>query len=89
MSKHTAGPWRIAHEGHDINIYPVSTEPSPAGTGAAIPIASDVREEDMYLIAAAPDLLAALENLLAETDELNYPERVAEAQAAIEKAKGE
>jgi len=55
------------------------------GAGAA-----DEQESiaNAYLIAASKDMLVALEGLLAETDELNYPARVAAAEAAIKKARG-
>jgi len=45
---------------------------------------------DARLIAAAPDLLAALEEVDAEADFIAWPENVkAQARAAIAKAKGE
>ena len=48
-----------------------------------------VEDADAYLIAAAPELLAALKGvLLACSDPDNYPEEFARARAAIRKAEG-
>lgn len=62
--KHTPAPWKLVantKQGFRApSIYPVSTELSPSGTGCLIPIASDVRNEDAALIAAAPELLEML-----------------------------
>ncbi len=101
MSKHTPGPWRIkqSDSGHWFVVS--------GGTGN--PIAQTLRkvwrtedEANARLIAAAPDLLAALEKLAqyADTCELFLREthpgkadalgkRVSCARAAIAKAKGE
>lgn len=86
MSTHTPGPWAAA----------------PIGSGRWAITVSQMRNEDVgaagfgkadaHLIAAAPELLYALEALLAVTDEydlpLSDPERIA-ARAAIAKARGE
>ena len=67
-AKHTPGPWRIDDEQRDFRIL---------ADGAAAPVAfiSRLYREDLppalanaRLIAAAPDLLAALENLAASMD---------------------
>ena len=70
MSKHTPGPWRTERNENDLMLL------GPAG-GGELPIseiighaASPEALADARLIAAAPDLLAALEQLLHFTTEL-------------------
>lgn len=57
MIKHTPGPWYYAGLAgdHDFGIYPEST-------GRDIALVRDFNEANARLIAAAPDMLAALEN---------------------------
>jgi hypothetical protein len=81
---HTPGPWvAVKHPeaGYDIDHV---------ATGHGIVTGSGVeKEEDAHLIAAAPDLLAALEEIseLSYGDEGDGASKIAEA--AIKKAKGE
>ena len=93
MSKHTPGPWSkgknrtqncILSQGlvvAQVNHYPLDPEQSDA---------------NLALIAAAPDLLAALESVLAYDDnslpwdECNLPKwLIDEVRAAVQKARGE
>ena len=83
-SKHTPGPWVIDN---DNVIYQEGTSEPIA---SAAPTADE--KANAALIAAAPDLLAALESC---SDALNteagglYKARIDQARAAIAKAKGE
>ncbi len=86
MSKHTPGPW--ATDGGDTVVAMgnqiVVTAPAPDGAS---------REEmkaNARLIAAAPDLLAVLENMFTEFGDFEYDvAAISAARAAIAKAKGE
>jgi len=104
MSEHTPGPWRIgslaSYDGYTgqpfRNVWAGQDE-------AATVVARAIRSEgamtndvdaDATLIAAAPDLLEALEEVV--KDALGYVERTGQsifwlenARAAIAKAKGE
>ena len=81
-TKHTPGPWRI--EGNEVHAY---------ATAVAV-ICETVQGEDgsnARLIAAAPDLLAALQRLitaLGGQGALRYELTVKTARAAIAKAEG-
>ena len=78
MSKHTPGPWQYRMVDNYSRIYmPGITGPMLYGyTG----------EEDARLIAAAPELLAALEGILV-WDDGNLPgDMIEAARAAIVKA---
>ena len=96
MSKHTPGPWEVID-----GFYPSVKEiKGPSFTITAVMLATDLtqkdyknRHADLHLIAAAPDLLNALEQLVAVKD---YSDRIwgatfdwDAARAAIAKAKGE
>jgi len=87
MSKHTPGPWRAVFEGK-IGHFHVVTE---ARGHSVRTVVSGVRERDAFLIAAAPELLEALENIertagLPAMDD--DPVRV-RAREVIRRAKGE
>jgi hypothetical protein len=92
MSKHTPGPWIVYEfvDGYDIRAPEaecyVATASDPEAVWGAIG-----REEDACLIAAAPDLLEALENLLKvhEGEGGTQHNAVDMARAVIAKAKGE
>ena len=95
MSKHTLGPWE-ASEGYPSDIWHVDM-PS---RGYSVVVSRAEEDWDMaveevqanaHLIAAAPDLLDALETLLLSTerDDMNFRVRaMAAAREAIAKAKG-
>ena len=79
--QHTPGPWTIAMGPHRIEVH---TTPARAYAFSR----SD--EANARLIAAAPDLLAALEELCEDkylADPINA-DRMRSARAAIAKAKG-
>jgi hypothetical protein len=77
MSKHTPGPWRIG-----------ALESGQAAVDGAsgAEVTGWVSIPDAHLIAAAPDMLAALELLLPYLEDCRMD---SEARAAIAKAKGQ
>ena len=83
MNKHTPGPWR-GHQ-HAKGFWRIR--------GASGPYFAEVdTEPDTRLIAAAPDLLAALEGILIAVEQLGiFPdgELARQTRAAIAQAKGE
>ena len=96
MSKHTPGPWRAVHHGYNLAIragdiidplayFPNAESFDPAAT-----------EANARLIAAAPELLAALRlcvlkfsQLLDTGMTLGMARALDEARAAIAKAEGQ
>jgi hypothetical protein len=98
-TKHTPGPWTYRNAGkHLIETRHRAVKELPGGDFV---LAASTREADMRLIAAAPALLAALEQAVDEsgwplsgpTDwraaEDGDPKWVCNARAAIAAAKGE
>jgi len=98
MSKHTQGPWKALRSNEDWHgpmwdIEP-DEEPSPftrisAKDGQRVVACHDlceIKPEDARLIAAAPDLLNALIQML---DAYEIPSVRQQARDAIEKATGE
>ena len=84
--KHTPGPWRVNAPASVVSIDGLHVC-DVNGYGAT----DERKQADASLISAAPDLLAALEELLADkylSDPINA-DRMANARAAILKAKGE
>ena len=93
MSKHTPGPWEVVElvDGYDIRCPEsrcrIATASDPEAAWGAIG-----REEDACLIAAAPELLEALEQVVSFVDAGQGTWTVEEqqkARAAIAKSKGE
>ena len=90
---HTSGPWRIGDAGHTI-FGPPTGEPAPQRIADLAPVD---RKANARLIAAAPDMLAALNLILfAATDDADTNDgRVdraavaALARSAIRKATGD
>jgi len=97
-ARHTPGPWRV------------TGGPTPRGNAAGVCSVDGLHVTDVHgygtsietdhanarLIAAAPDLLAALENVSAKLERLcgvSYPDAIAldlsQARAAIARAKGQ
>ncbi len=92
MSKHTPGPWKHTYMPRLSVIHGPNGE-HVADTGAWRDDEHPEMRANAHLIAAAPDLLEALEVLIANA-EVNYDARQwldgkAKARAAIAKAKGE
>ena len=100
-TQHTPGPW-ISHpspRGHAIDIYD-GRDGTPFEPLATVTLCekrqhgirfTEERQGNASLIAAAPELLAALQELLTDkylSDPINK-DRMAKARAAIAKATGE
>ena len=83
MSKHTPGPWEASHD-IDANCVATITSGWVVVSIGADPNKFDAKA-DAQLIAAAPEMLKALEYLLTRLDDIE-DERI--AQEAIAKAKG-
>ena len=89
MSKHNSGSWKTTHS--ELNGYRVSDS---TGWGVAV-VLKDVNDEaNAHLIAAAPQMLEALETADALIHRLlmgaDYAQKeVEEIRAAIRAAKGE
>ena len=92
MSKHTPGPWHYEQKGGGlVGIFPSGIETAVAFTRN--------NEADARLIAAAPDLLAALRYVYEyyapmtifddETGDTGHDEAMEIVRAAIAKARGE
>lgn len=93
MSKHTLGPWKAKGEkyGKTIDIFGNDGTDQPIAWADSDDIDPKEAKANARLIAAAPDLLAALERLFKQTSEGNAPcgEDTREAvRAAIAKAAG-
>ena len=87
QTKHTPGPWLTAATNRIGYIYIQDSD------GVAITDPSPLKIADARLIAAAPELLAALRHLLEDAVALNMGESdrsgvLVEARAAIAKATG-
>jgi hypothetical protein len=85
-AKHTPGPWtrNRAINTVDMGRYSVIC---PFGADSKKHV-SEI-EANMRIISAAPDLLAALESMIAKIDADKLPISCSLARAAIAKAKGE
>jgi hypothetical protein len=86
---HTHGPWHITDEGSQIVIQTFSNHPT--GTLARIYRTDELANSDARLIAAAPELLEALQMLMPqEPQEADSYDRAMweAARAAIAKATG-
>ena len=85
MSNHTPGPWRVI-EPPEEKFRPYKVQMGKEG-GFMVPcFTSNQSKRNARLIAAAPDMLEALEYLLTRLDDVG-DERI--AQEAIAKARGE
>lgn len=92
MNKHTPGPWRVGDAG--ATVFGPPRETLPPRIVANIdrrPIVPGEPRANAILIAAAPDLLAALEYIVAwspDAEKWNAETARDKAAAAIAKAKG-
>ena len=93
MSKHTPGPWEIKR--HFDSCYRYISAPEHIALAQVVWCVeeeerSPVCEANAHLIAAAPDLLEALEELADQYQYVNqFDSFYEQARAAIAKAKGE
>ena len=91
MNKHTAGPWnRIIADGHTVRHPQIYSDTGPVANATWL---GDGRVDELNanarLIAAAPDLLAALEALLDYENGIQKAIAEQMACAAIKKAMGQ
>lgn len=93
MNKHTPGPWQVISDDHpeaiNKNLEVVAGSNILCKIGGGL---LDVRTANARLIAAAPDLLAALQSILniSLMDNGHWAKTIeVEASTAIAKAKGE
>ena len=92
MSKHTPGPWvRVANsvKSRTADCVVVRLPAQTDRVGDESPEQIERWDADARLIAAAPDLLEALESLLAQVEQYGHKPECGAARAAIAKAKGE
>ena len=97
MSGHTKGPWRLHRHHKTISnqwIFQVVTDEEygeiVAGTCTNPQRPEDVREADAHLIAAAPDLLEALSEVVEWLEHGDHAGPMhSKARAAIAKSRGE
>jgi hypothetical protein len=94
-AKFTPGPWVVKQSEWGISVQ---CEKSPSGLPFAVTPVCEIEQEpdtggleDAALIAAAPDMYAALENALKVAEFEGHPFRPwqEEARAALAKARGE
>ena len=92
IAQHTPGPW----EAKEYTNSRITGGYGVFARDSNIPIVEGAYGEDIAtadantrLIAAAPDLLAALEAVLDKPDDVTVYEAIERARAAIRKAKGE
>ncbi len=86
MEKHTKGPWHFSESEGPAHEYRAYISP------INLLVPEEIKDIDAFLIAAAPELLDALENLMRETDQgtqLCAEHFSLAALRAIAKAKGE
>lgn len=96
MNKHTPGPWKIISEqtAREVQVFEVAEvahfRVTPDRSGDTFAAAGDAYA-DARLIAAAPELLAALQRLFADNDVRAAAEKgaIASARASIAKATGD
>jgi len=96
-TKHTPGPWRIELRGGDKYLYGAEPEQSALMCDMSYYPWTPDTDADWHLIAAAPDLLAALKAMLSEYGDVGDESILAEdepqhpvimARAAVDKAEG-
>ena len=93
MSEHTPGPWKIERPSWRRGGRNDCKQAITAGGFGTVAVCTranhnqDIDSRNANIIAAAPDLLEALENILHHQPQLIGP-GVIEAKAAIAKAKG-
>ena len=82
MAEHTPGPWQVIYPGiYDVeNAYPIAVLSRKLRDGPEI-------DANARLIAAAPDLLEVLEDLVYQL--AGHEPQWEDARAAVAKAKGE
>ena len=96
MSMHTPGPWYAWQ--NSAGSWDINVEDDIYAQSICTAVDNEFIDDcdsqsNANLISAAPDLLEALESMIAKAYKQNwndnYPEQIALAEAAIDKAKGE
>lgn len=90
-AKHTPGPWGAVAAGNQFSIIPVNAKEAPRNGRKTDDIVSgsklhDDWEANAALIAAAPDLLAAPEAILAKHDDRDAPSDLWPREAQLARA---
>jgi hypothetical protein len=88
-AKHTPGPWHTVETEPGIDADTDVFVQTPRWAGGKSLVARVTDADDAVLIAAAPDLLEALQAIIGHDAHLLNPWRVEAARAAIAKATGE
>jgi len=97
MGKHTPGPWKVGIIPDTENVFVEASDGLIVCEVGGFVIGKEQAQTNAHLIAAAPDLLDALKDIMTDhIDNLTYQEdcdcagchRIAKAQAAIAKAEG-
>ena len=89
MSKPTPGPWTLEPSTRFLGTCNVWGA-FPAGAVCGLPYAGDTEKANAHLMAAAPEMLAALERIFELTDYACGHREIRQiANDAIRKAKGE
>lgn len=93
MSKHTPGPWEMHGEFSGRDIVQIETKHGYSVADVRNYNRSEQNKANAKLIAAAPDLLEALQNLIGEVKDIRgvdveeyKPAAFEQARAAIKKA---
>lgn len=94
MSEFTEGPWEVFENDDELMVIQSGSLESGYGWVGYLKIATELQGiEDARLIAAAPELLEALQAMLNKAYKQNwndqYPDEVEAAQHAISKALGQ
>lgn len=95
----TPGPW-IAYPNQDENLFYIAQQDGAPYTPGYSDVCGlschtwdgerfTVQQANAHLIAAAPELFEALEEMLAECEDDEFAPHVMEAKAALAKARGE
>ena len=82
---HTPGPWSV----HSKFVGPLAVEADDVTVAHVGHKDWDTCAANAELIAASPDLLAALERAIPEIAVVGIPDLLEQARAAIKKARGE
>jgi len=89
---HTPGPWTVANNGKSVlaGSVKINQQAGPCAASAGVQIAIDRElQANAKLIAAAVDLLEALQEVVEDGLKTNTTEWIKKANAAIAKATGE
>ena len=89
---HTPGPWTVANNSRSIlaGSIRINQQAGPAAQSAAVAARNELTlQANAKLIAAAPDMLEALQEVVEDGLKTNMMEWIKKANAAIAKAIGE